>query len=288
MKISTSLNVYSPFDIHYTEKIRRASDCGFKVFDFNVCGRENDFYNCDGWRENVKKIKEYADSIGCTLYQTHAQMVGDDMNVQKTISKESDIAIKKSIEASAIAGAKWTVIHPFGMKDSSALLERNIELLRPYAQYAREQGIGLAIENIPERLYWYDEVVKYNSLSTADGLIPLVDALNDELGNVGVCWDTGHANLVDNLSQYDELKKLGKRLKVTHINDNKNQNDDHLIPFYGSSDFPSIMRALDEIAYEGTFNYEAHHFTSGLPKELVDDAVRFMYKVALHLCGKDE
>ncbi|MBR2340606.1 MAG: sugar phosphate isomerase/epimerase [Clostridia bacterium] len=288
MKISTSLNIYSPFNIPYKEKIKRAHNCGFSVFDFNVCDRENDFYNCDAWRENIREIKKYADSLGVTFYQTHAQMVRDDMNVQKTVSTESDAAIKKSIEASAIAGAKWTAMHAFGIKDKGARIERNIELLRPYAEFAREHGIGLAIENIPERLYWYDEIVNDNNLSTADDLIAVVDVLNAELGNVGVCWDTGHANLVDNLSQYDELKKLGKRLKITHINDNKNQNDDHLIPFYGSVDFYKIIQALREIEYEGTFNYEAHYFTSGLPEELVDDAVRFMYKVALHLCGEDK
>lgn len=285
MKISTSLNVMHGIKSNdYKECILRANKCGFKYFDFNPCdfNKGETFYTDDNWRENIKEIKEYADSLGVTFYQSHGEMT--DMR-----NKDNDESVKKSIEAAAIAGVKWTVLHPITDKteiqtdECNERMEENIRILTPFVEYAKSLGVGIAVENTPKRIYWYGEEIKESGFYTADELITLCDELNKKFGNVGICWDTGHANLsADN--QYDELIKIGKRLKVMHIADNYNQQDDHMPPFYGTTDFKRIVSALKKIGYDGTFNFETHKFTMGLPDALIDDAVSFLYKIGEYIC----
>lgn len=278
MRISTSLNILRQVSPSYIDVISAGVDAGFKCFDMNVCDYVNDkdsFYMSENWRDELKKIKEFADKNGVDFFQSHAHMI-------TKANIDHDYYIKKSIEAAQIAGVKWTVMHTWDTEDEyEILLNKNIELFRPYIEYAKERNVGIAIENAPERIYWFGEEI-HGVFRTADELMPLVDTLNSEFGNVGVCWDTGHANLTMK-SQYEDIIKLGKRLKVTHIADNSLQYDDHLPPFYGYTDFRAIMKALKEIGYEGTFNFETHNFTNKLPTELVGDAARFMYKIGEYI-----
>ncbi|MBO5198675.1 MAG: sugar phosphate isomerase/epimerase [Lachnospiraceae bacterium] len=279
MKLSTSLNVYSDAYCSYEEMLLRASKCGFTCFDFNPGGRV--FYNSENWRENTRRIKEYADSLGVAFTQSHVYCFN------YPAPADADFHIRKTIEAASIAGVPWAVMHPFftGKEDRMEVLEENIRIFEPYIEYAKSLNVGIAIENMYKRIYWFGETVTWTgerkereTFTRSDDLICLVDALNAKYGNVGVCWDTGHAHLSMD-SQYEDIVKLGSRLKVLHIADNAGQADEHLPSFYGYVNWKEIMRALDAIDYQGTFNFEVHNFTRGLPDELKDDAVRLLYKI---------
>ncbi len=274
--VSTSLNVYNSCD-SYEEGIKRAKKCGFKCYDLNC--RESEFMS-DNWKDRYRGIRTYADSLGVEFYQAHAHFtkVYDDV--------QSDL-MRRTIEAAAIVGAKWTVIHPVEIENASIeeKIEKNIEILSPFIEFAKQSGVGVAVENTPTRLYWYGEKIDVHGFDTAEGLVKLCDTLNSSFGNVGICWDTGHANLSQG-SQYDAIKLIGERLKILHIADNYNQNDEHMPPFYGNIDFNAILKALKEINYQGTFNFETHKFTQNLPDELVDDAVKLMYKIGRYWCDK--
>ena len=279
MEISTSLNIYNNFVESYEEAIKRAYDCGFLCFDFNPIDylSGDNFYTSDNWRENIANIREYAESMGAKFMQAHAFCFNG------AAPADMDYQMRKTIEAAALVGAPWTVMHPWVVHKSTdfEIQKENVRLFEPYVEYAKELGVGIAIENMFKKVYWFGEEVNSEAFSTADELIEIIDPLNEEYGNVGACWDTGHANL-SMKSQYDDLLKLGKRLKVLHIADNYGQGDDHMPAFYGCVDWKEIMRALKKIKYNGTFNFETQCFTKNLPNELVDDALRFMYKIGAY------
>lgn len=280
MELSTSLNVYGNRFRDYKACIFRGSRCGFRYFDFNPCDYQNGhtFYTDENWRNNIKEIKNYADSLGVTFFQSHGAT-----NYKRP---DSDSLVKKSIEAAAAAGVQWTVLHTLGVQSENAeeRIEKNIVFFRPFVQFAKELGVGIAIENNPHRIYWYGERIEESGFYKADELIVLCDALNTQFSNVGICWDTGHANLAGD-TQDAELLKVGKRLKATHIADNYKQFDDHMPPFFGSTDFRKIVAALNTIGYDGTLNFETHRFTAGLPDELLDPAVEFLYKIGKYTLG---
>ncbi len=289
MEISTSLNLYTAlYDSKsdfvtgddYKEMIFRAGKCGFKCFDFDL-GRyflSNRFLSFENWRDYVKEIKEYADSLGVKFTQSHA------FCFNPPEPDYMDEIMKKTIEAASIAGAPWIVMHPWVTEktDKAEILEENIKRFRPYIEYAKSLNIGIAIENMPKRVFWFGEEVKHAAFYTTDELIKLVDILNDEYGNVGICWDTGHAFLsMEN--QYDDIVKLGSRLKVIHAADNDSQGDDHVAPFMGYINWKEIIKALREINYSGTFSFETHNHTRNLPDELIDDAVSLLYKIGEYI-----
>lgn len=283
MEISTSLNLYaSTRNIPYTEMLRRAVKAGFTCFDFNPAdyAREpkDNWYLSPHWRENVQEIKVAADELGARFGQSHA------FCFCQPEPEDTDFQIRKSIEAAAIAGVPWVVLHPWitGKSDFSSILEENLRRTEPYIAYAKELGVGIAIENVPERIFWMGEMLKGEAFQRADQLIALVDPLQETYGNVGICWDTGHAHL-SMASQREDLLRIGRRLKVTHIADNAGQQDEHMPAFFGYCNWKEIVGTLREIGYAGTLNFETHCFTRCMHEDLLDDAVAFLYKVGQKL-----
>ena len=176
MEVSTSLNIYKNFTKSYEEAVKRASDCGFSCFDFNPSDYKDgdNFYTADNWRENIVNIRRYAESLGVKFMQAHAFCFND-------MPDDMEYQMRKSIEAAALAGVPWTVMHPWVTHKTSKdeILKENIRLFEPYIEYAKELGIGIAIENMPKRMYWFGEEVKSEAFSTADELIEIIDLLNE-------------------------------------------------------------------------------------------------------------
>ena len=92
------------------------------------------------------------------------------------------------------------------------------------------------------------------------GGIPMLARLCDSVNakNVGICWDTGHANIMEHEQPQDEaIRFLGKRIKCTHIHNNfKNYTDLHQPPDTGNIDWDQVMKAFREIGYDGPFTLE--------------------------------
>ena len=76
---------------------------------------------------------------------------------------------------------------------------------------------------------------------------------------------------------------IGKRLRALHINDNRGEKDDHLLPYLGYVEWEPVLRALKEIGYAGDFTYEIHNFTSGFHPEMHHEAMEFSCKTARNM-----
>lgn len=141
-------------------------------------------------------------------------------------------------------------------------------------------------------------------LGVAAFQIALIDELNDPL--IGACWDTGHGNRPkfmnagkdpspesDSIDQYQNLVRLGKRLKALHVHDNNCFEDDHLIPYHGKICWDRVIAALDEIEYEQFFTFEAHNASArmcqgNMSRETVDTANRLLYEIGVDLVSKSK
>ena len=118
-------------------------------------------------------------------------------------------------------------------------------------------------------------------ISELEEQIALIDHFNDP--SVGGTWDFGHAQLVYK-DQVPALRKLGKRLKATHVQENDGSGDDHFIPFIrGNTPWEKLMPLLKEIGYEGDFTYEIHGFYSSIPDEMRLRAGKLAYEVGMYL-----
>ena len=161
----------------------------------------------------------------------------------------------RCIEITKMLGAEWMVMHPTNLPHDplysrKKAREANLKYLAPFIEAAKKTGIGIAVENMVDfggkrRRYCGGDLYE---------LLDLVDTINDE--SVGVCLDTGHANLagIDNPSA---IREIGSRLKCTHINDNRAVGaDEHLTPYFGTVNWKDTVAALKEIGYDGDFSYE--------------------------------
>ncbi len=267
----------------YIESMKACREAGFRVQDINLCslrgGRTQ--FTGENWRQEAEKTAVEAAKAGVVFGQSHPVFVGlnlsDETEEQQQLWQEMMI---RSLEISSILDVKWAVLHPFGVNngqdvDIAASIKLNKENYYFAFELADKLGINLAFENMP---LWWGGIRRFTNY--AEDLIALVDEYKNP--NVGICWDFGHGNIIyDN--QLPALRKMGKRLKMTHVADNYGKGDDHTNPFHGTTDWHSIMPVLREIGYEGDFAFETHMETAYVPDELRPGIAKQTYLLGRYL-----
>jgi len=277
MELSTSINVL--FDIRDVLKvehmIERLAGVGFKVLDFNFCDWifEDSPFVTNGWEKWIKNAKKAADDLGVRFSQSHGPIF--DKFSDSELGRTNTLLSHRSIEASAILGAKWVVFEPghYCHDGSGNEKGRNLEWFGGILKTAEKVTVGIAIENITD--YFSNKHITCRSYgSTPSELIDLTDTFNHPL--IGICWDTGHANL-QRVDQRKALGIIGNRLKVVHIQDNDRSSDQHLLPYCGNVNWKEIIDTLYEIGFKGDFTYEVASFTRSMPDSFRDIALRYAF-----------
>jgi sugar phosphate isomerase/epimerase len=127
---------------------------------------------------------------------------------------------------------------PIPADNSRDAARRSIEELQTLAE---PLGVRVAIEVIP------------NELSRAGSLAHFVESVLDRR-DVGICLDFGHAHMDGDL--VDAVETVSEHLIATHVHDNRGRTDDHLVPFGGTIDWPSVLTAVQKVGYDGTLMLE--------------------------------
>lgn len=166
-----------------------------------------------------------------------------------------------ALELCGKIGCKTAVMHPFISLDSKRLtLEANVRLLKKLVPVMTQCGVRVALENVyASREGHYLRC----AVSDAPGLLEIVERVGSPL--VGVCMDTGHANIFG-IAAADMARQLGQSLIALHINGNAGK-DEHVIPYTMSDwcelmDYHALSRALKDIDYAGSYNLEVAAGTS--------------------------
>ena len=149
------------------------------------------------------------------------------------------------------------------------LFEYNFMYYNALLPYAEDFGVKIAIENINGSIW-----------KSAENVAKLYDELNNS--NFVVCFDVGHGNIIGE-DPAEMIRTLSDRIKCTHVHDNNSTADSHTLPFYGTIDWESVMKAFAEVGYIGNLNYEAGLFVKNVPETLRPDAAKYMAKVGRHL-----
>ncbi len=295
MHTATSLNLLFDYDfrLDVCEQLRRVHAAGFRYIDMNFWDwghSEKSPFMQDGWQDWVKRIKETGDELGIRFHQSHCMALNPyDGN---PINEWRAEAARRSIIGSGMLGIDWTVFHVadrnggWGVEspddpkfaDEEQQIACNHEFIEPYLELAVKNNVGIALENMNGRS---QNKFSLRYPTTAEQLDRLVDSFRSE--SVGVCWDIGHAHC-QQLNQYDEIIKLGHRLKVLHVQDNNGQSDQHTAPFYGTVDWKAVKRALEEIGYAGEFTFEAHMLIRRCPDDITRDAAaRLLFRIGEYI-----
>lgn len=271
---------YTPF----SESMKRCKAAGFSVLNISFCSAlagKTELVK-DNWEELMHNLRDEAEKEGIEFSQSHSVYIPEipgDIEEEKPetleIFKEMT---RRSIMASSILGVKWAVIHPVEIRKGNignieANIKKNMAFYDEAFDLAKKHNVGLAFENMPEYAN-----KKHRFTSTVYELCELIDAFNDS--GIGACWDFGHGHILYGDHHAAALRTLGKRLKATHVHDNRGTDDEHMFPFHGTTDWYSIMPVLKEIGYEGDFSFETHNESRRLPESLKDDTAKVGYEIA--------
>jgi sugar phosphate isomerase/epimerase len=135
---------------------------------------------------------------------------------------------------------KVFVAHLDGSRD---LARRAVERL---TALAAPLGVQVALE------------VGVNEHSRPGSLVHLLEdeiELADGLGACpGICLDFGHAHIAGDL--VDAIEQVSEHLIAVHVHDNRGRDDDHLVPFEGTIDWPAALTTVQKVGYDGTWIFE--------------------------------
>ena len=272
----------------FEKGVQTLKDAGYDCLDLSLFEmiRDDSAYVAGDWRALVKERKAYCDANGIIFNQSHApfSFAWADENIRENIAKPR---VEQSIEVSAMMGVKIEVVHPLHwmpyLGHEKEAFDLNVAYYKSLIPLARHYGVKIALENM-----WQKEVKRKCICTDVAGFAKdhadLIDAIDSEW--VVACLDVGHCSLVGEEAE-DTIRILGHdRLKSLHLHDNDYQGDRHTIPGLGQMNWENIMKALDDIKYDGEFTYEADAFLKGFEDGFYSKAVEFMVAKAKHLVAK--
>lgn len=254
-KIATSTNLLSfNQDGSKTEMIQlipKLKALGYENLDLNFCEMMNPNATLisDKGEEYLSTLLSFKEVYKVNYVQSHVPYTSDYLALPADKQHKLDNLIYKAINYSAKLNIDTVVIHPI-----KGDITQNLQYFEKVLTQC-PSTVKLAIENMDQK----DEL--YN----IDDLVSLVKQLGCK--NVGICLDTGHANL--NYKRVEEvIEKLFPHLIATHIADNHGTSDEHLMPYFGTICWEKVIEAFKAINYGQYLTYEVMFFTSKLPEKL--------------------
>lgn len=238
--------------IHPTERLKNSSkqferemqigsleliaQSGFDAVEYSHIGHLSD--------DDLMAISVAANELGLISWSAHSwQSIPGDLSIVEKALIEYD----KFLHQSQMIGVKVVVVHCVGDKKNlhnpavrQKRLDANLACLEPLADKVTKIGVRVAIENSTNWAEWRF-------------IIEMVKELQHP--SVGLNIDSVHANLGD-MKPARSIREAGSLLITTHLQDNYGKLDNHLPPGLGKIDWESVIRALAEVGYDGTYMIE--------------------------------
>ncbi len=213
IRIGNQTNCHVPARLPYEFAVGH----GFDAFEwFSDKGRS-------GWCEDDASPSDRAELLQASkrsgiLFSVHAPIAAD------PTTPSGAAAIRKSIRFGGDVGAGVVNLHLFAGRGA----QRYAESLGPLLEAARIANVRLSLENIPE-----------TSPDDVNAVFGVLTAMPEAAGRVGMCLDSGHANLFTG-TRNDYLRfvdLLGAHIPIIHwhAHENWGDRDSHLPLFTGPS-----------------------------------------------------
>ena len=224
-----------------------------------------------------ERLRTWLDETRLTLHSIHLPIFeaygsagpGALFSIAATDGAKRQAAVHEAVLAIGLLKripAKFVVVHlgspakfASAGDNSRASASRSIEEI---CRAAEPLGARVAMEVIP------------NPLSSASSLVAMIERDFDG-SSVGICLDFGHAHLMGDLP--DEIEVAAEHLVTTHVHDNRGKEDDHLVPYQGTINWPAALVNMLKIGYEGTYLLELAN--TGNPAAVLEEARRARQRI---------
>lgn len=150
--------------------------------------------------------------------------------------------LKEHIDAAALLGSKVTLGLLRGRAADTEGKKRLADSLTDVLIYAQKKNVVILIEAINR--------YETNVLNTAWETRDFIENQLEGNPNVGILWDTFHANIEDARLE-ETISVMGNRLKHVHMADSN-----RMFPGYGHLDFEEIFQLLNDFGYEEYCSFE--------------------------------
>lgn len=263
MKIGAMSSGFKFLNLSRKEISNKLRKIGYECYDYSLHGNwatPNEIFNQsrDGWVKHFKEERKIIEGEGMSVSQTHAIFRSDFDPDNKFFFTDMVLdQLKKEIEATAILGSKYIVIHPINIaikwRDKQLDFERNMTEFAKVAPILKEFGVKNGVENM---FSWDADTGRncHTGCSTTEDMIRYHDGLNDRDAFCN-CLDIGHMN-IHAINPADSIRALGDRLQLLHVHDNNGISDQHNPIGLGIIDWDDVAKALKEIDYKGVFSLE--------------------------------
>ncbi len=256
MRLANTTGDFEFYCNTYQERVQHLHEAGFRYIDLCMYKTfpEDELLVSENWRDNVARLKEYAEGLGMKFVQAHAPGGNPLRTTGEWAAKYEQLmhTTLRSIEICSMLGIPNIVVHAGCRRDvgKKGFFEENREFFRKLLFEAEKYGVNILVENSSRRNVACSTAYYTN---TGADMREFIEYVNHPLFHA--CWDTGHGNMEG--GQYDQIMALGDELYALHINDNQESTDAHVIPCMGTVNWDEVMCALINSGYKGCFTLEA-------------------------------
>jgi len=206
-----------------------------------------DYHNWDYTRRLKDKLKE----LGLRVVSLHSPF-SEELDISRVEEDKRNFAIseiEKAIDVLEFLEGNILVFHPStapshfdNLMQKMYRLSQAKKSINEILKYCQNKPVRLALESqLPHILCGYSV-----------DLLKLVWEINSQ--KLGICFDTSHANLAENICEV--VKKFKDWVISLHVSDNRGSSDDHNIPGKGNINWQAFVNTLNLIDYKGVFMLE--------------------------------
>jgi sugar phosphate isomerase/epimerase len=235
--LSTHLFVQHRLTAVWLDRIWDAGIPKVEIF----CARQHFDYHDTA---QLRELGHWFRDTDLTVHSLHSPMFNDEVWGRSSPQSVIDITepekrkrigwvdeIKRALEFAEFVPFKYLIQHigVVGQEFSEHFVDAAFNSLEELTVFARQRGVEILVENIPNGLSSAERLNIFNELTHL---------------NLNFCFDIGHANMNEGVaSAYSMMKS---RIRSTHIHDNNGIEDHHLFPFAagGSIDWNKAMDLL--------------------------------------------
>jgi sugar phosphate isomerase/epimerase len=220
-----------------------------------------DFIEISSFHSVSPEMLVYIKTLGMKIASIHSNFLQTDVSSFDEVLRSGSIEILKSnILTAKRLGAGIIVVHPGGWCIDKSILDAKINTaIRSFAEIAEFAGhndVRVAIENLPPEFLC-------DNIEDTQRILNGVRRIINCRDSIGICLDTGHANLSNILPEY--IAAFGKDIITMHVHDNdgyrggnrsKAEDDKHNIPGSGKIDWKDVFKKIYESGYDNVLMLE--------------------------------
>lgn len=236
--LSTHLFVNHRLTAAMLSKIQQAGIPAVEIF----CARQHLDYRD---KAQITELGHWFRDSELKLHSLHAPMYNDEIwgrsgpHAVVTITEqvkgrrlEMVDEIKRALEVAETIPFQYLIQHlgVSGEEFDMRKFDAAFSALEEIGIFARQRGVEVLLENIPNELSTPERLLQFNELTHL---------------NLNFVFDTGHAHMTGGVEPAFRL--MQERIRSTHVHDNDGKNDSHVFPVTGTGgtiDWKNTMQLL--------------------------------------------